>query len=1078
MAEPPYKRARRPDSKQMWDESDRRAPVQSRERDEPPRERKDERTHRDNGDRDRNRRYRSRSPRDSRDRQGGRDRDRERGGRDSWAGGRGRDDRDRDGKRDERRDARDRGEYYDDRVVLVYRSRPNAQQDAGRDSRDKTRERSRSRDNKRRRSRSPRKERVPGGIHEEKPKQAARQPEEDSKERTATPPVSFKVGGQDHDRMDTDGDHKPSQVKGGSKKDKVEEGPLDDDDEIVVEDDGMAAMQAMMGFGGFGTTHQKKVPGNDISAVRKEKKTEYRQHTCEQSDGMQGYGWDEYDARTGGQQTIYDAGNMIDIKTMFVKIPGGSNGGSWGTRVRGTVRKDGPPDLKTTIVFYTSLEGLGSLEVENEPDLMGYEGDVTLKGESEGLGAYRLTVTAGRGFHPVHSHPAYKEKPLDRTMVHSFSVPENILWQAKPILFKNMKEQLDEYIAKYGEENAPAPCQVYTITNNPGPGNIHMIQKVFEGDFEFDIIYSSASAGKEYTSQDISQFITLTTKGFWSRFVDSFDPKPPFDVESLQRFSANMFSNLIGGLGYFYGDEVVDRSYAPEYDEENEGFWEETAAARAKRQEALEGPYELFTTVPSRPFFPRGFLWDEGFHLMPVIDFDVDLSLEVVKNWFNLMDDEGWIGREQILGPEARSKVPLEFQTQYPHYANPPTLFLILDSFVSKLGAMNGTSPPATEELGNKPSQITSVHLKNPDLAIHYLQELYPKLKKQFYWFRKTQFGDLKSYDRDAFSSKEAYRWRGRTPQHILTSGLDDYPRPQPPHPGELHVDLISWMGMMTKSLKNIATLLQLPDDIAEFTSIETAILRNIDDLHWSEKEKCYCDATIDDYEENSLVCHKGYISLFPFLLGLIDPKSEKLGHVLQLLGDEEELWSEYGIRSLSKKDDFYGTGENYWRGPVWMNMNYLAVSQLLKYAQTPGPHQSKATNLYGDLRINLVKTVYNQWVETGFAWEQYNPETDLILFIVEILSILSPHLIQDPPTLTRTQRTTLLLGIEIRKDHPLSISLLLLRQPQIERCHDLILSTLAHPRICSKTRRRTGIQMMLIKKHDTTHDRMPRRPS
>ncbi len=154
---------------------------------------------------------------------------------------------------------------------------------------------------------------------------------------------------------------------------------------------------------------------------------------------MRGYGWDEFDARTGGQQTIYDEGNMIDIKTMFVKIPGGSNGGSWATRVRGTVRKDAPPDLQSTIVFYASLEGLGSLEVENDPDPLGYEGDVTLKGESEGLGEYKLTVTQGRGFHPPASHPASKEKPLDRTLVHSFSVPENILWQAKPILFKNLK---------------------------------------------------------------------------------------------------------------------------------------------------------------------------------------------------------------------------------------------------------------------------------------------------------------------------------------------------------------------------------------------------------------------------------------------------------------------------------------------------------------------------------------------------------------------------------------------------------------------------------------------------------------
>ncbi len=62
-------------------------------------------------------------------------------------------------------------------------------------------------------------------------------------------------------------------------KDVIEEQNVEEDEDIVVEeDDAMAAMQAMMGFGGFGTTKQKKVPGNDVSAVRKEKKTEYRQY--------------------------------------------------------------------------------------------------------------------------------------------------------------------------------------------------------------------------------------------------------------------------------------------------------------------------------------------------------------------------------------------------------------------------------------------------------------------------------------------------------------------------------------------------------------------------------------------------------------------------------------------------------------------------------------------------------------------------------------------------------------------------------------------------------------------------------
>lgn len=652
-------------------------------------------------------------------------------------------------------------------------------------------------------------------------------------------------------------------------------------------------------------------------------------HTCEQHEGMAGYGWDEYDVRYGGQQTIHDAGNLIDITTSFVKIPGGNNGGSWAVRVKGVPRAGAPPDLKSTIVFYATLQGLGSLEVANEIDTLGYEGDVTLQGNSDGLGEYKLVVAKGKGSHPAPVHKSYRDKPLDRTIVHSQRLPDEFLWQTKPLLFKEVKSEVDAYLKNYGQENPPPPWQVYTISNNPGMGNLHFIQKVFEGPFEFDILFSSASAGKEITSEVLTEEISKVTQSFEQRFRDVFKLREPFDQPKYQKFARSMFSNLFGGIGYFYGDSVVDRSYAPEYDEENEGFWEETAEARAKKREELEGPSELFTSIPSRPFFPRGFLWDEGFHLIPIADWDMDLALEVVKSWFNLMDEDGWIGREQILGEEARSKVPSEFQVQYPHYANPPTLFFILEMFIDRLMVSNGTKPPQTEDL-NTSSSLQTAHLKNPEVALQYLRSIYPLLKRQYEWFRRTQAGDLKSYERDAFSSREAYRWRGRTPQHILTSGLDDYPRPSPPHPGELHVDLMSWMGMMTKSLRRIATFIGEDDDAAKYATTENAILRNLDDLHWSTKEKTFCDATIDDYEENALVCHKGYISIFPFLLGLLPPDSPKLPAILDLLGDEEQLWSEFGIRSLSKSDEFYGTGENYWRGPIWMNINYLAVKELL----------------------------------------------------------------------------------------------------------------------------------------------------
>lgn len=39
-----------------------------------------------------------------------------------------------------------------------------------------------------------------------------------------------------------------------------------------------AMMKHVMGFGGFRSTKNTKVPGNQIYYVRKEKKTEYRQY--------------------------------------------------------------------------------------------------------------------------------------------------------------------------------------------------------------------------------------------------------------------------------------------------------------------------------------------------------------------------------------------------------------------------------------------------------------------------------------------------------------------------------------------------------------------------------------------------------------------------------------------------------------------------------------------------------------------------------------------------------------------------------------------------------------------------------
>lgn len=43
--------------------------------------------------------------------------------------------------------------------------------------------------------------------------------------------------------------------------------------------------------------------------------------------------------------------------------------------------------------------------------------------------------------------------------------------------------------------------------------------------------------------------------------------------------------------------------------------------------------------------------------------------------------------------------------------------------------------------------------------------------------------------------------------------------------------------------------------------------------------------------------------------------------------------------------------------------------------AQSQSTHAARARDLYTKLRRNLVENVFKSWEETGFAWEQYNPE-------------------------------------------------------------------------------------------------------
>jgi len=127
-------------------------------------------------------------------------------------------------------------------------------------------------------------------------------------------------------------------------------------------------------------------------------------------------------------------------------------------------------------------------------------------------------------------------------------------------------------------------------------------------------------------------------------------------------------------------------------------------------------------------------------------------------------------------------------------------------------------------------SSLRDIHLEQQEVARKYLNTIYSPLRRHYEWFRRTQRGHIKRYGRTAHSRTEGYRWRGRSETHVLTSGMDDYPR-APAHAGELHLDLISWMGFFSRAMKEIAEFIGEEDDAETFAENEKAIIHNIDGI-------------------------------------------------------------------------------------------------------------------------------------------------------------------------------------------------------------------------------------------------------
>jgi mannosyl-oligosaccharide glucosidase len=300
-------------------------------------------------------------------------------------------------------------------------------------------------------------------------------------------------------------------------------------------------------------------------------------HACEQGDDLQGYTWTEYDPSSGGVQVISDPLNNVKITTEFLKVPGGDHGGSWASRIKGEPLDKTKPS-RVSVIFYAGLEGLGGLDMETDEDENGLEGDVILKGSTPELDDFTIRIVDDLENNPITtgSLSAQFADRIGKTHFLGSHLASGKVWTARETILQNIITRASGILKEYQDPSSfvPDPAFVLQLSDETYSGsNMYAVQKSFDGAFQFDILYENADSKQKLTSSVLDQGIQSLKQSYDQRFKTVFpvpQDYPTDDISALEAFSKAITSNLVAGVGYFYGNSIVDPSFSYEWDDETQ----------------------------------------------------------------------------------------------------------------------------------------------------------------------------------------------------------------------------------------------------------------------------------------------------------------------------------------------------------------------------------------------------------------------------------------------------------------------------------------------------------------------------
>ncbi len=172
-------------------------------------------------------------------------------------------------------------------------------------------------------------------------------------------------------------------------------------------------------------------------------------------------------------------------------------------------------------------------------------------------------------------------------------------------------------------------------------------------------------------------------------------------------------------------------------------------------------------------------------------------------------------------------------------------------------------------------------------------------------------------------------------------------------------IDMSAAMALDARCLAEIARRIGRPDDARAFSAEHAALADAINRLCWDEKTGFYYDVT------DGGIIPRRHLGALWVLVSHVAPPT-RVERMMETLFDPAIFYRTVPLASLEARDPDYTTEKDYFKGPAWPNLNFLAIRGLCEYG-----HRAEAEKL-ARLWYNCCAALYEK---TGGIYENLSSE-------------------------------------------------------------------------------------------------------